>query len=178
MVCSFFNCVWRHLKLISDALVQEFVFMVNCLQDFFPKNRTSRVAMPHGLICGAAHFPFVSMGWASPTVAVHSLNLNLFGKVIKDTSLQTQKRLRKGRFFSLSKDTFGFESKHATVNKTVGKIKFTHESNSARPKSREDLFTCSTDQTLQTQKNVTLNVKTCESLNFLFLYCNWRKIGR
>ena len=98
--------------------------------------------------------------------------------MLSKTSLQTQKedkdkftnakRVCEGRFFFFSKTLFRFESKHATVNKPDNrKDQIYAPVNATRLKSR---FKCSTEQTLQTPtKNVTLNIKTYESLNVFFL---------
>ena len=90
-----------------------------------PRRCASRLAMPHGLICQAAHFPFVSMERTSPAFAVFSLKLNLA--------------------------PFLFKSKHATVNKRDNrKDQIFARVNATRPKSRKDRSKCSTEQTLQT----------------------------
>ena len=101
--------------------------------------------------------------------------------MLSKTILQTQKedkdkftnakRVREGRFFFFSKTLFRFESKHATVHKPdVRKDQIYAPVNATKLKSCKDRFKCSTEQTLQTPtKNVTLNIKTYESLNVFFL---------
>ena len=47
---------------------------------------------------------------------------------------------------------------------------FTHRSNTVRPQSRMHLSTCFPANA--DTKNVTLNIKPCESLSFCFFNCN------
>ena len=109
-----------------------------------------------------------------------SLKLNLapffLVKLSKIQVYKRKKRLHKGLifFFLLQRDFSDLNRNvQSFINKTAGKIKFTQGQIPPETKSHKDLL-----RVLQTKlckhrhKNVTFNVKTCESLTYLFFYCN------
>ena len=102
--------------------------------------------------------------------------------MLSKTSLQTQKedkdkftnakRVREGRFFVFSKTVFRFESKHATVNKPDDRKDQIYAPVNATSEIyilQRPLQVFYRTNTANADKNVTLNIKTYESLNVFFL---------